>query len=214
MKASNEKIALATASGKAYYELVKELKQRKIPFVSLKPGDVVPFSIKVVITTQGERHLVNHSDILVFEGKMKPTPIVDEAIRIAQGKQSYDRVIVGIDPGKTFGIALLADGRVLETATGSSLEETVDIVLELLGRTPAMVDVVKVGNGAPLYAEGLVHSLDKSLPKEAVIETISEVGTSHFTREIVHQRGSRDMMSAIKIAERNGRVLRRRKRTH
>ena len=214
MKASNAKIALATASGKAYYELVRELKQRKIPFLSLMPEDNVPFSIKVVITTQGERHLVNHPSILVFESEMKPTPIVDEAIRIAQGKQNYDRVVVGIDPGKTFGVALLADGRVLETATCSSLEETVGIVLELLGRTPAMVDVVKVGNGAPLYAEGLVHSLDGSLPKEVVIETISEAGTSHFTREIIHQRGSRDVMSAIKIAERNGRVLPRMKRTH
>ena len=71
MKTDNAKIALATASGKAYYELVRELKQRKIPFVSLMPGDNVSFNIKAVITTQGERHLVNHPHILVFEGEMK-----------------------------------------------------------------------------------------------------------------------------------------------
>lgn len=213
MKANKAKIALATVSGKAYYKLVKELKQRKIPFLSVMPRDHVPLDIKVVITTKGEQHLVKHPDVLVFENEMEPTAVIDEAIRVAQGKQSYDRVIIGIDPGKTFGVAVLADGKVLETVTCSSLEETVNTVSESLGRTPATVNVVKIGNGAPVYAEKLVHLLDMSLPKRVVIETVSEAGTSHFMRETTHRRGSRDVMSAIKIAERNGQVLPRRKRT-
>lgn len=213
MKVNKVKIALATVSGKAYYKLVKELKQRKIPFLSLIPRDHVPLNIKVVITTKEEQHLVKHPNILVFKDEMTPTTIVDEAIRVAQGKQDYDRVIIGIDPGKTFGVAITADGKVLETATSSSLEETVNTVLESLSRTPATVNVVKIGNGAPIYAEKLVHLLNMSLPKRVVIKIVSEAGTSHFMRETTHRRGSRDMMSAIKIAERNGQVLSRRKRT-
>lgn len=213
MKANKVKIALATVSGKAYYKLVKELNQRKIPFLSLIPRDHVPLNIKVVITTKGEQHLVKHPNILIFEDEMAPTTVVDEAIRVAQGKRDYDRVIIGIDPGKTFGVAITADGKVLETVACSSLEETVNTVLESLSRTPAAVNMVKIGNGVPIYAEKLVHLLDMSLPKRVVIEMVSEAGTSHFMRETIHRRGSRDMMSAIKIAERYGQVLPRRKRT-
>ena len=213
MKANKVKIALATVSGKAYYRLVKELKQRKIPFLSLIPRDHVPLNIKVVITTKEEQHLVKHPNILIFENEIAPTTIIDEAIRVTQGKRDYDRVIIGIDPGKTFGVATIADGKVLETTTCSSLEETVNTVLESLSRTPATVNVVKIGNGAPIYAEKLVHLLNMSLPKRVAIEIVSEAGTSHFMRETTHQRGSRDVMSAIKIAERNGRILSRRKIT-
>ncbi len=213
MKANKVKIALATVSGKAYYKLVKELKQRKIPFLSLIPRDHVSLNIKVVITTKEEQHLVKHPNILIFENEMAPTTIVDEAIRVAQGKLDYDRVIIGIDPGKTFGVAITADGKVLETTACSSLEETVNTVLESLDRTPATVNVVKIGNGAPIYAEKLIRLLDISLPKRVAVEIVSEAGTSHFMRETTHRRGSRDMMSAIKIAERNGRILSRRKIT-
>jgi hypothetical protein len=213
MKANKVKIAVATLSGKAYYKLVKELKQRKIPFLSLIPRDHVPLNIKVVMTTKEEQHLIKHPNILVFEDEMAPTTVVDEAIRVAQGKRDYDRVIIGIDPGKTFGVAITADGKVLETVTCSSLEETVNTVLESLNRMPATVNVVKIGNGAPIYAEKLVHLLNMSLPKRVVIKIVSEAGTSHFMRETTHLRGSRDMMSAIKIAERNGQIFSRRKRT-
>jgi hypothetical protein len=213
MKANKVKIAVATLSGKAYYKLVKELKQRKIPFLSLIPRDHVPLNIKVVMTTKEEQHLIKHPNILVFEDEMAPTTVVDEAIRVAQGKRDYDRVIIGIDPGKTFGVAITADGKVLETVTCSSLEETVNTVLESLNRTPATVNVVKIGNGAPIYAEKLIHLLNMSLPKRVVIKIVSEAGTSHFMRETTHLRGSRDMMSAIKIAERNGQIFSRRKRT-
>jgi hypothetical protein len=213
MKANKVKIALATVFGKAYYKLVKELKQRKIPFLSLIPGDHVPLNVEVVITTRKEQHLVKHPNILIFEDEMAPTTVIDKAIRVAQGKRNYDRVIIGIDPGKTFGVATMADGKTLETTVCLSLEETVNKVLESLKRTPATVNVVKIGNGAPIYAEKLIHLLDMSLPKKTVIEIVSEAGTSHFMRETTHRRGSRDMMSAIKIAERNGQVLSRRKRT-
>ena len=43
------KIAVATVHGRAYYKLVTELQWRHLPFLSLKPWDSVPMSIKVVL---------------------------------------------------------------------------------------------------------------------------------------------------------------------
>ena len=61
----NFKVAVATVSGKAYFLLVNELKEKNIPFLSLVPGDPVPAEAKVVITTEQEKRLINHERILV-----------------------------------------------------------------------------------------------------------------------------------------------------
>ena len=204
------KIALVTVSGKVYYKLVKELKGRRLPFLSLTPEDKIPLYIKAVITTEAERDLISQPNVLIFDDEIGATAVVDEAIRVTQGKRSYDRVVIGVDPGKTFGLAVLADGRVLETVACSSLEETVNTILKTLDRAPAVASMVRIGDGAPAYTKKLLHLLAEALPKEVVIEIVSEAGTSHFVRETTHQRGSRDVMSAIKIAERRGEAFPRR----
>jgi len=205
------KIALATVSGRAYYELVNELKRKSLPFWSLRPWDLVPLNAKVVITTREERHFVKHPTVLIFHLGSDPAMVIDEAIRVVQGKRSYEKVVVGVDPGKTFGVAILGDGNVLKTINCSGLEETVSAVVDGLDKVPATVSVVKVGNGAPAYAKELLHLLDEALPREATIEVVSEAGTSHFTSETAHRRGLRDVMSATEIAGRKGQVFPRKK---
>jgi hypothetical protein len=205
------KIALATVSGRAYYKLVIELKRKGLPFLSLKPWDPIPLDIKVVITTKEERHLVAHPNVLIFEYESNPTSVIDEAVLGVQGKRSYEKVVVGVDPGKTYGVAVLGDDNVLETLNCSGSKEAVNVILDDLNRFPATVSVVKVGDGAPAYTKGLLPSLDETLPQETVIEVVSEAGTSRFMNETAHRRGLRDAMSAIEIAGRNGQIFPRRK---
>ncbi len=205
------KIALATVSGKAYYKLVNELRRKNLPFTSLKPWDPVPLDVKVVITTKVEHHLVKHPNVLVFEYESNHTSVVDEAILVVQGKRRYSRVVIGVDPGKTYGLAVLGDDNIMETLNCSSLKETVKVIGDGLKRIPAVISVVKVGDGAPAYAERLLHSLDEVLPQETLIETVSEAGSSHFMNETAHRRGLRDAMSAIEIAGRKGQTFPRKK---
>ena len=203
------KIAVATVSGKAYYHLVNELKARGLPFLSLTPFDTVPVDIKIVITTENERHLIDHPNIMVFEEAMDPATIVNAAVRSVEGRRNHDTITVGVDPGKTFGIAVLRNGNVLETMIHSSVEQTVNTVLDVLTKNSATAYVVKVGDGAPEYTRVLLSQLDEALPKDVAIEIVSEAGTSHFAKETVHRRGLRDAMSAVKIAERRGRPFQR-----
>ncbi|MGQ9459992.1 MAG: hypothetical protein ACUVRA_02005 [Candidatus Bathyarchaeaceae archaeon] len=205
------KIALATVSGRAYYRLVNELKRKGLLFWSLKPWDPIPLEAKVVITTNEERHYVTHPNVLIFDYESDPEIVVNEAIRVVQGKPSYEKVVIGVDPGKTYGVAVLGDDNILKTTNCSSLEETVTAVLEGLGMAPATISVVKVGDGAPAYAKELLHSLDETLPEEVTIEIVSEAGTSRFMNETAHRRELRNMMSAIEIAGRKGQAFHRKK---
>jgi len=203
------KIAVATVSGRAYYELVKELKRQGLPFLSLKPWDPVPLDIKVVITTRDESHLISHPQILPFEQGSNPESVVDKAILTVQGKQGYEKVVVGVDPGKTCGIAVLGDDKVLETLTSSNIEDAAHLVVDRLKRFPAEVRVVRVGNGPPEYTKSLLSSLDEYLPEETLMEIVSEAGTSRVMNNSVNRRVLRDAVSAIEIAGRKGRVFSR-----
>jgi len=198
------KIAVATVHGRAYYELVKELQRKRLPFLSLTPWGPVPLYIKVVITTGEESHQISHPQILCFEQGSNPESVVDKAILTVQGKQGYEKVVVGVDPGKTYGIAILGDDRVLETLTSSNIEDAAS-----LKRFPSEVRVVRVGNGPPEYTKTLLSSLDANLPEETLMEIVSEAGTSRLTNKSANRRVLRDTVSAIKIAGRNGRVFSR-----
>jgi predicted RNase H-like nuclease (RuvC/YqgF family) len=189
--------------------LVNELKERGLDFLSITPQESVPVDIEVVITTHAERHLINHPKVLVYTNKANPTEIVNEAVRKLQGKKGQETIVVGVDPGKTFGLAVLSDGNVLETVTCSSIEETVNTVVDSLAKLQAAVHIVKVGNGAPPITAELLSSLDETLPKDVAIEVVSEAGTSRFVGETLHKRGLRDALSAVKIAERRGQPYQR-----
>jgi hypothetical protein len=202
------KIAVATVSGRAYYLLVNELKKRSLDFLSLTPQQSVPVDIEVVITTTDERELIKHPRVLIYTNEADPADVVSEAVRVVQGKKTYETVVVGVDPGKTFGLAVLSDGNVLETATRSSIGDTVNTVNSLIN-VQAEYITVRVGNGAPSITTELLSLLDESLPKSVVIEVVSEGGTSRFVGETLHKRGLRDALSAVKIAERRGQPYQR-----
>jgi predicted RNase H-like nuclease (RuvC/YqgF family) len=207
------KIAVATVSGKAYYLIVNELKGKNMPFLSLTPDQPIPIEIKVVITTEEEQHLINHERILTYRDGVEPEALIHEALQIVQGKESYEKIVIGVDPGEVFGLAVLADGRVIETENCFSPKGTLDKIMSVLknvGKTPITSVSVKVGDGVPACKEKLLRILDEALPSNVMLESVSEAGTNRYLSRTKHRRGLRDIVSAIRIAGRNGHPFQRR----
>jgi hypothetical protein len=206
------RVAVATVQGKAYFLIVSELKQRRIPFLSLMPGDAFRAEIRAVITTPQERHLVSHSKILAYNPETDPEILGIEIMRILQGKETYETVIIGVDPGEVFGIAVVADEFVVDTENCDSVRAVANKIRNTL-RTldPSKTEItVKIGNGVPIFKE-LLDTLDAELQPEVKLEIVGEAGTNRYTREDKHRRGFRHMASAIQIARRTGYVYPRRK---
>jgi hypothetical protein len=203
------KIAVATVNGRAYYELVTELYNKRLPFLSLKPWDNVPSNIKVVITTKEESDKVEHNTVLCYEQGSNPESVIDEAVLKVQDKQGYKKIVVGVDPGNNCGIAILGDNHVIETKNASSIDDAANLILDSINRFPAETKIVRVGDGTPEYTTDLVSLLDESLPKEILVEIIKEAGTSRLPRKSVNRRLLKDKISAIKIAGRTGQAFTR-----
>jgi len=206
------KVAVATVQGKAYFLIVNELKERNIPFISLVPGETVPTEVKAVITTEKEKHRVNHEKVLVYDGETEPDSLVNEVVKILQGKEAYEKIVIGVDPGEVFGLAVIADGKVNETGNCFSIQE----VLSKISGVIKNVDVastavsIKIGSGVPAYKD-LLETLDAALPPEVALEVVSEAGTNRSLDHNKHRRGLRDIASAIRIAGRAGHIYPRRK---
>jgi hypothetical protein len=203
------KIAVATVNGRAYFKLVNELYNKRLSFLSLKPWDSVPSNIKVVITTKEEYSKVEHHTILCYEQDSNPESVVDEAFLKTQGKQGYKKIVVGVDPGNSCGIAILGDNKVIETKTASSINDATKLIVENMKRFPAETKIVRVGDGTPEYTTALVSLLDELLPQEILVEIVKEAGTSRLPRKSVNRRLLKDKVSAIKIAGRTGQTYAR-----
>jgi hypothetical protein len=202
----SSKIAVVTVSGKAYYRLVNELKKRRFDFLSLIPKEPIPPSIYVVITTEIEKSSINHPNILIYNPDIDPSITIEEALRIIQNKEAYEELVIGVDIGKTFGIAVLADGKILSKDEKNTLEIALSFVLQELTKNPANVKIVRIGNGVPKMAKEFANRLSIALPENGSIEMVSEENTSSLRNRGLIKKIS-DSESATRIAGKKGKLF-------
>ena len=206
------KVAVATVQGKAYFLIVNKLKERNIAFLSLVPGETVPTEVKAVITTEKEKHRINHEKILVYDSETEPDALANEVVKILQGKEVYEKIVIGVDPGEVFGLAVIADGKVNETGNCFSIQEVLNKTKNIIKNVDfsSTAVTIKIGSGVPTYKD-LLETLDAALPPQVVLQVVSEAGTNRPLNHNKHRRGLRDIASAIRIAGRAGHVYPRRK---
>jgi len=135
--------------------------------------------------------------------------MVVEVKKVLLGKENCTRIVVGVDPGESIGLAVIADGKAIEQDTCRSSREVTNIILKVLKTVDfsATKVSVKVGNGVPVYQE-LIRELDDAMPPQVRLEVVGEAGTNRPLK--VHSRKVRHISSAIRIAGRTGRIVKRR----
>ncbi len=207
-----EKVAVATVDGKSYFLIVNQLRENNLPFLSIVPGESVPAQIKAVITTEKEKPQVKNDRLIIFHDEKELDSLIGEVKRALMGKEAYERIIIGLDPGEAVGLAVIADGKVIEEDNCYSSQEVVSNINKTIKAVNfSRTDVsVKIGKGVPVYKE-LLEALDLALPPQVKLEVVSEAGTNKPLKNNGHSRGIRHISSAIRIAGRNGHITSRRK---
>jgi hypothetical protein len=198
-------IAVATEDFGIYYELVRVLRALNLPFLSLSPCDAMPPNVGVVITTAPEEPRIQFRPCLVVPGPDEKS--VRMAVELAQealtGKEGYENLIFGIDPGKRSGLAVLGDGTVIHTAESSSPEELKEDIRRILRTHRSKVVRFRVGRGDPPNRNRIVNAL---LEFGYPVEITNEHSTSRGN-EMPHVK------AAVDIALTKGPVVRRRLET-
>lgn len=184
-------IGVFTEDFKFFYEVVKRLKLRGEPFISLGKDGSVPATVGVVITSEEERSKVKFGKVAVSDDP-------DEAINIAKcllaGGVAYRTIVVGIDPGKSTGIAIFGEGKLLATDTVIALELVPDAVSRLLRCLDFHRSIARVGHGDPTRGRRIIRGIWALVDE---IELVDETGT---TMRTVHP----DIDAAKRIAMTKG----------
>jgi hypothetical protein len=145
---------------------------------------------------------------------LEPEVLGSAVVKVLLGKDVYETLVIGVDPGEVTGLAVIADGAVIETENCFSVKETLNSIQNILKTIDDQKSsiTVKIGSGVPVYKK-LMEALDETLPSEVTLEIVGEAGTNGRAHGAKHVRGLRHIVSAIHIAERAGYVYSRRKTT-
>lgn len=152
---------------KTSYGVIRELKRMKIPFALLKAEDPVPDHISALILC-GATSKRTSKKAVSYDGNARSTVL--RAMSASVGKERFGIVVVGIDPGDCTGVAIIADGELLEayTVNGLALKREIQEIIE---RCPAEKFLFKIGKGS--VSDEIVTRLqeDPRLRLEFVVET-------------------------------------------
>jgi len=200
-------IAVLTEFPRLYYLLARELKRRRIAFRSLSFSDAIPPQVRVVLTSREEAERLSFPCVVEVSEDSIATA-VERAHLLSQGQSCrHGEVVVGIDPGEKPGLAVLAGGKVIHAAKLSSPEDVVRGLREILRLYTCRRMLIRVGDGGGIYGQRLVRALQENFRFE--IELVDEHAT---TPTVSGSAELRDVIAAVNIAMKRGRVLRHRLR--
>lgn len=195
--------AIATENPKILYRTVQLLKKLGIKFVICSPTDHRCDHAHIVITGPDD-NFEQH------ERKIEVTEDFDiDFVRIEMMSKLHDlhtpsRAVVGIDPGMTFGVALVIDGIPVYSKSLTSPVAVTKLTHQLANHSktlfPECKTIVRVGTGSNLYATLLLRST-KNIRMKLPIELVNEHNTT------ITGGARSDESAAILIAGRSGRPV-------
>ncbi len=202
-------IAVVTSDPKTYFLAVKHLKEFKFPFLSLIPGENIPSNVSVILSDE-ENLIQNHRKIVKITRSMAEKDfkkkIIDAICILRTGKEHFENLFIGVDPGPNFGVAILADGDCLETYKNSSLKEILDFINISVEIYPAGNKIIRIGTGATSHQRKLVEGLLETLSESQThLELVDETKTRPSKR--MDGIKNKHIRSAMKIAVREGKEI-------
>ena len=185
-----------------YAELAAVLRDRRIPTVSVLPGDRFPESVAVVLTSEGEAERIAHPHVVAVPAEGDRTGIWAEVASALSAHDGSEELFVGIDPGPRPGFSVLEGGVVIAEGVLESPEAAGRLAIHLRRRFPGRAVRYRVGHGDPLARDRIVNAL---LPVRRPVELVDEQGTTPRGA-----RRPRDVAAARAIARMPGRSIHQR----
>lgn len=172
------KLGILARDFRVYNRLLTLLKGMNQPFVSLRPGEELE-SFDVVMT-----------DMKIPGKNIFYTVGLDEfrLRQIIKAKKS-EKIVVGIDPGPSPGIATLANNVVIDKRNIYNFDEIREYVTKVRNECSYKDFIIKIGNGDRNYRNQIIRSLE-----DFDLLIVNEKDSSKTTK-----RGN-DSESAISIA--------------
>ncbi len=213
-------ISLATMDFRLCHLLRERLTKGGFSVEHISPGDQPSEGSIVVVTTEREETIKPTTYPQKVVLTRVETGNIDFAISTIilglEGKRIWDSVIVGVDPGMTIGVAVIADGCVRATLETRSIKEAVNYVITSIKTTPAKMALIRLGSTGGYRRVLLMNELLHAKPNDVDLEVVDELETTPMNSETakaalkngardgVEIKGGKDATAAMEIAFRLG----------
>ncbi|NPD89189.1 MAG: hypothetical protein HGN29_10720 [Asgard group archaeon] len=196
-------ITIATKNLRFLYTLnevlsdVKEIKTNHI-----LPRDSIPPNTDIIITTETEKQVFAERKVFVPKA-FNLYYLYSNLFLLKNDKKMFERVVIGIDPGKTIGFAVLANNDlILGTAEFFSAVDSVKEVIKVFFNVETNDFIIKVGEGGGVIREEIVKRIEEIFREKIVLEVVKEDFTSKNQTFLKDKNYSKNVKSAILITRR------------
>jgi len=164
-------IAIATEDFSLFHDLVRLLRERGEPFVSLRPGDPVPSNAAVVVCSAGEAGRIGFAPVV--EAPRAETALL-KALSLKE--DCVDALLVaGVDPGMRPGYALMMKGRTLAKGSVDGPEGIAAVLRTALQGISPPGSLLRIGHGDPVNRDRCIRA---AWPLVDEVQVVDETRTS------------------------------------
>jgi hypothetical protein len=204
----NHKITVATLNGKSYYKIINTLKLLQLNYEELSPSEAVNSYSRIIITSKEESPIFKKKNIMV-DSELNENPVIIKAkiLRKLIKSHTYDQLTIGIDPGNRIGISIFYLHDEIESVVLSTIELTLNFIIEVLTEIKAKKKIVRIGDGNINMARSIAFLIKANFKDLVHVEIVNEHGTSSIQNNESNRRILKDKSSARLIAFRNGKIF-------
>ena len=204
----NHKITVATLNGKSYYKIINTLKLLQLNYEELSPSEAVNSYSRIIITSKEESSIFKKKNIMV-DSELNENPVIIKAkiLRKLIKSHTYDQLTIGIDPGNRIGISIFYLHDEIESVVLSTIELTLNFIIEVLSEIKAKKKIVRIGDGNINMARSIAFLIKTNFKDLVHVEIVNEHGTSSTQNNESNRRILKDKSSARLIAFRNGKIF-------
>ena len=204
----NHKITVATLNGKSYYKIINTLKLLQLNYEELSPSEAVNSYSRIIITSKEESPIFKKKNIMV-DSELNENPVIIKAkiLRKLIKSHTYDQLTIGIDPGNRIGISIFYLHDEIESVVLSTIELTLNFIIEILSEIKAKKKIVRIGDGNINMARSIAFLIKANFKDLVHVEIVNEHGTSSIQNNESNRRILKDKSSARLIAFRNGKIF-------
>ena len=196
-------VTIATQNFRFLYNLKEILSDiKEIKTNHILPSEPVPKDSDVIITTEIEKNLIANSKNVFIPKTFNVYYLYSNICLIKNEKEAFEDIIIGIDPGETSGIAVIANKTIILRA--AEFYNTTDIIREIISvffNIETENFVIKIGSGGGETKLEIIKKLDKVFHGKIPIRIIKEDFTSKKGNEFEKSKYTKNMISAILIAK-------------
>ena len=187
-------IGIMTENFQFFYKLVQMLRDHNEPFIVLNFDEEIPLNVGVIATTKEERSRVKFHRVVAENSPRMAYRLAHSRLK---GRESFVTLVIGIDPGRRPGLAIIGDGKIILAETVNSPESVADIVTHFSRGIKHDRLLARVGHGDPTNRDRVICSIWNIVDD---VEVVDERGTTRRTEEP-------DADAAVSIALSTGRRL-------